>query len=84
MITLTEESTQLLNSLSTRYNKSKSEIIKWALNVLAAKKNHNLVIKLREQLESKEPDNETVNDNKWYDKDGNEITYEQWLELYFS
>lgn len=52
MITLTEEDTQLLESLSTRYNKSKSEIIKWALNILAAKKRHNLLIKLREQLPS--------------------------------
>ena len=54
MITLTEESTQLLNSLSTRYNKSKSEIIKWALNVLAAKKRHNLIIKLREQINNED------------------------------
>lgn len=62
MITLTEEATQLLESLSTRYNKSKSEIIKWSLNVLAAKKRHNLVIKLREQIEN-EP--EQINDKEF-------------------
>lgn len=54
MITLTEEATQLLESLSNRYNKSKSEIIKWALNVLGAKKKHNLIIKLREQVEEEQ------------------------------
>lgn len=48
-ITLNPESLELLNSLSKRYSKSNSEIVKWALNVLAAKKNHNLLIKLREQ-----------------------------------
>lgn len=77
-ITLDPISQELLTTLAQRYNKSFSEIFKWSLNCLAAKKRHNLVIKLREQIESKEPD------DKWYDKDGNEITYDQWLELYTS
>lgn len=48
-VTLPGETAELLQSLSTRYNKSCSEIVKWAINVLAAKKAHNFVIKLREQ-----------------------------------
>lgn len=83
-ITLDPISQELLTTLAQRYNKSFSDIFKWSLNVLAAKKRHNLVIKLREQIESKEPDKETIENHKWYDKDGNEITYDQWLELYFN
>lgn len=48
-ITLPGETVELLESLSIRYNKSNSEIVKWAINVLAAKKRHNIVIKLSEQ-----------------------------------
>ena len=48
-VTLPGETAELLESLSNRYNKSNSEIVKWAINVLAAKKQHNLLIKLREQ-----------------------------------
>lgn len=48
-VTLPGETAELLESLSTRYNKSNSEIVKWAINVLAAKKSHNFIIKLREQ-----------------------------------
>lgn len=54
-VTLPNETVELLESLSTRYSKSYSEIVKWSLNVLAAKKRHNLIIKLREQ-ESSEPE----------------------------
>jgi len=50
-VTLPGETVELLESLSNRYNKSNSEIVKWAINVLAAKKNHNFIIKLREQEE---------------------------------
>lgn len=50
-VTLPNETAELLKSLSNRYNKSNSEIVKWAINVLAAKKSHNIVIKLREQKE---------------------------------
>lgn len=55
-ITLDPISQELLNTLSQRYNKSFTEIIKWSLNCLAAKKRHNLVIKLREQIETTEPE----------------------------
>ena len=48
-VTLPNETVELLESLSNRYNKTFSEIIKWSLNVLAAKKRHNLLIKYREQ-----------------------------------
>ena len=59
-VTLPGETAELLESLSNRYNKSNSEIVKWAINILAAKKHHNLLIKLREQ----EPSSETpeIND----------------------
>lgn len=48
-VTLPGETAELLKSLSTRYNKTNSEIVKWAINVLASKKSHNFIIKLREQ-----------------------------------
>lgn len=52
-VTLPGETAELLESLSNRYNKSNSEIVKWAINILAANKKHNFVIKLREQDETK-------------------------------
>lgn len=63
-VTLPGETVELLKSLSNRYNKSNSEIVKWAINVLAAKKSHNIVIKLREQKnEIQEETKEDPNDN---------------------
>lgn len=53
-VTLPGETAELLESLSIRYNKSFSEIVKWAINVLGAKKHHNIVIKLSEQQEQEQ------------------------------
>lgn len=53
-ITLDPIAQELLNTLAQRYNKSFSDIFKWALNCLAAKKNHNIVIKLKEQQEQEQ------------------------------
>ena len=59
-VTLPGETFELLESLSNRYNKSNSEIVKWAINVLAAKKSHNLIIKLREQNTNKDEEEEPI------------------------
>ena len=58
-ITLDPISQELLITLAQRYNKSFSDIFKWALNCLAAKKNHNIIIKLKEQNKELE----TVDEN---------------------
>lgn len=60
-VTLPGETVELLESLSTRYNKSNSEIVKWAINVLAAKKHHNIIIKLSEKQETKQEIQEEQN-----------------------
>lgn len=57
-ITLPGETVELLESLSKRYNKTFSEIVKWAINVLGAKKRHNIVIKLSEQTKEQEEQEE--------------------------
>lgn len=68
-VTLPGETAELLESLSIRYNKSNSEIVKWAINVLAAKKRHNIVIKLSEQQEEEK------------NKDDDEMTPEEQQQL---
>lgn len=73
-VTLPGETVELLESLSNRYNKTNSEIVKWAINVLAAKKSHNFVIKLREQKdEIKEENLEEINLDEEPKKDDNDI-----------
>lgn len=65
-VTLPGETAELLESLSNRYNKSNSEIVKWAINVLASKKRHNIVLKLKEQEENTEPEeNKQSNDEDY-------------------
>lgn len=59
-VTLPNETVELLKSLSKRYNKSSSDLVKWAINVLAAKKKHNLTIMLRENQEQELSYNEEV------------------------
>ncbi len=59
-VTLPGETAELLESLSNRYNKSNSEIVKWAINVLAAKKRHNIVIKLSEQQDKLNSNNDDL------------------------
>lgn len=61
-VTLPGETVELLESLSNRYNKSNSEIVKWAITVLAARKKHNIVIKLSEQQQQSNQENTTEND----------------------
>lgn len=66
-ITLPGETAELLESLSKRYSKSNSEIVKWAINVLAAKKRHNIIIKLSEQeneLTNNEEDEMTIEEKQ--------------------
>lgn len=53
-VTLPGETAELLETLSNRYNKTNSEIVKWAINVLAAKKHHNIIIKYGEKQENQE------------------------------
>ena len=48
-ITLTTEDLELLNSLSHRFNISKSNVIKQALKVFAAKRKHCYSIYLKEK-----------------------------------
>lgn len=60
-VTLPGETAELLESLSKRYSKSNSEIVKWAINVLASKKKHNYVIKLREDDEENQ---ETISEEE--------------------
>lgn len=69
-VTLPGETVELLESLSTRYNKSNSEIVKWAINVLASKKRHNLILHYGEQK-----------DNSEEEKDNDELTPERIKEL---
>ena len=66
-VTLPGETVELLESLSNRYNKTNSEIVKWAINVLGAKKRHNIVIKLSEQNQ-KEQEEETEEDRKDFEE----------------
>lgn len=54
-VTLPNETVELLESLSKRYNKSSSELVKWAINVLAAKKKHNITFMIREQKSQDDP-----------------------------
>ena len=61
-VTLPGETVELLESLSNRYNKTFSEVVKWAINVLAAKKRHNIVIKLSEQTKEQEEQEEPKDD----------------------
>lgn len=66
-VTLPGETAELLESLSKRYSKSNSEIVKWAINVLAAKKRHNIIIKLSEQqneLTNNEEDEMTIEEKQ--------------------
>lgn len=67
-VTLPGETAELLKSLSNRYNKSNSEIVKWAINVLASKKRHNIVLKLREQTENTEPEENNQNNDEDYNE----------------
>lgn len=72
-VTLPGETAELLKSLSNRYNKSNSEIVKWAINVLAAKKRHNIVIKLSEQQEQNNDDELTPEEEQHLIKLINEL-----------
>lgn len=66
-VTLPGETAELLESLSNRYNKSNSEIVKWAINVLASKKKHNFIIKLKEQ-ENEKQEEKTQEDHKDFEE----------------
>lgn len=61
-ITLATEDIELLNSLSLRYNISKSNVIKQALKVLASKKKHIYTVTLFENEAKKEPKEEEITD----------------------
>ena len=63
-VTLPNETVELLESLSKRYNKSSSELVKWAINVLAAKKKHNITFMIRESK---------IEDNPISEEESNEI-----------
>ena len=63
-VTLPGETAELLESLSKRYSKSNSEIVKWAINVLASKKRHNFIIKLSEDTEEQQDEKMTDEEAK--------------------
>lgn len=70
-ITLTAEDLELLNSLSLRFNISKSNVIRQALKILASKKKHIYTVAL---YESKDKDEEITEEMiqlakaKWIDQ----------------
>lgn len=68
-VTLPNETVELLQSLSIRYNKSSSELVKWAINVLAAKKKHNITFMIRESKIEDEQTSEETNEILEYFKD---------------
>ena len=63
-ISLSREDTELLNSLSLRFNITKSETIRQALRIFASKRKHIYQVKLTEGKEYQEPD-KPVSDEEW-------------------
>ena len=74
-VTLPGETAELLESLSKRYNKSNSEIVKWAINVLAAKKHHNIVIKYGEKQETKQEKKQEFQEEQEEDTEDNIVEF---------
>lgn len=65
-ITLATEDLELLNSLSLRFNISKSNVIKQALKVFAAKRKHCYSVYIKEK-DYKEQINDQPSNENWED-----------------
>ena len=77
-ITLTEEEMNLLNSISNRFNITKTQAIKQALKVFAAKRKHYMTISYKaiEEDEISTGKEKTIQENK------KQITDEEWNKLF--
>lgn len=79
-LTLPHETAELLQSLSIRYNKSSSEVVKWALNVLASKKKHIFTIKYNECEESTNEVKETLKKIVKLQNDNDNMSWDEMLD----
>lgn len=79
-ITLTNEDIELLNSLASRFNITKSNVIKQALKVFAAKRKHIFTISYKQATKCFDFND----DNNYYEpqKNSEEISDEEWNKLF--
>lgn len=80
-ITLTLDEMTLLESLSVRFNISKSSVIKQALKVFASKRKHYLTLSYREVNVSEEPNKGAVIREKEDNKNDTELK-KKWDKLF--
>ena len=78
-ITLTSEELDLLNSLSSRFNITKTQVIKQALKVFASKRKHYLTISYKEISEYEETPGKKARKKEEMNK--NQISDEEWKKI---